>query len=117
VLLVFFLALLPLCVFYVRATRSHNPSDAAAEIYVDGELKETIPLEKKGSKTLLTPHGEMEIEYTKGKVRVVKSSCPGQICVRTGWISRSGSIVSCLPNRVLIKIIDTTGGNLDGITF
>lgn len=40
-----------------------------------------------------------------GKIRFAKSTCPDQICVHTGLISRSGEIAACVPANVLVRII------------
>ncbi len=48
--------------------------------------------------------GETVIEVKEGRVRVVKSPGPLQICVNRGWISKPGEAIICLPNRVIIEI-------------
>lgn len=48
--------------------------------------------------------GETVIEVKGGRVRVLKSPGPQQICVNRGWISRPGEAIICLPNRVIIEI-------------
>ena len=57
-----------------------------------------------------------------GKVRVVESTCPDKVCVRTGWISRPGQAIVCLPNRIVVRIEGSaTGRNLesrfDAVTY
>ncbi|PLV60507.1 NusG domain II-containing protein [Thermotoga sp. KOL6] len=43
----------------------------------------------------------MKVEFTGEKVRVVESTCPLKICVKTGWVGPGGTIV-CVPNEVII---------------
>ncbi|HRR92028.1 MAG TPA: NusG domain II-containing protein [bacterium] len=38
------------------------------------------------------------------KVRILSSPCPDKLCVKQGYISESGQVIICLPNRVVIKI-------------
>ncbi len=45
-----------------------------------------------------------------GGVCVVHSDCPGQDCVHTGRITRSGQSIVCLPEQVVIQL---TGGTSD----
>jgi hypothetical protein len=49
-------------------------------------------------------NGTLEIEIKNEKVRVRSSPCRHQICVNTGWISRSYEQIICAPNRVLLLI-------------
>ncbi|MDK2785823.1 MAG: hypothetical protein PWQ80_502 [Thermotoga sp.] len=43
----------------------------------------------------------MRVEFNGKKVRVVESTCPLKICVKTGWVGPGGTIV-CVPNEVII---------------
>ena len=44
------------------------------------------------------------IEYDQGRIRFAKADCPDQICVHTGWISRSGELSACVPGRLVLRI-------------
>lgn len=51
------------------------------------------------------PDGEQSIvEFKDGKVRIQEADCPDKVCVRTGWISKPGEMIVCLPYRIIIKI-------------
>lgn len=39
-----------------------------------------------------------------GKVAVIESDCPGEDCVHSGWISKAGRSIVCLPNRLEVRI-------------
>ena len=47
------------------------------------------------------------LEAEAGRIRVLHSDCPSQDCVHTGWVSRSGGQIICLPNRLVVTV---TGG-------
>jgi len=47
----------------------------------------------------------------KGRIRFSSSTCPGEVCVHKGWISRAGQTAVCLPNGVIIKIIGQVKNN------
>ena len=52
-----------------------------------------------------------------GKVRVSEASCPDQVCVRTGPTDQTASPIACLPNRLVIQVIDNgTSSQLDGVS-
>ncbi|MDO8886135.1 NusG domain II-containing protein [Candidatus Oleimmundimicrobium sp.] len=55
--------------------------------------------------------GESLIEVAEGKVRMVCSPCPNHNCMARGWINRSGDVIICVPNEVIIKIIGDNAEN------
>ena len=46
-------------------------------------------------------------EVRDGQIAFVKSDCPDQICVRTGFIHRSGQMAACLPNGLVLFLSGT----------
>lgn len=55
--------------------------------------------------TVYTKSGDYNtIEVNKDRIRIEKANCPDQICVRTGYISKAGQTIVCLPHRVVIEI-------------
>lgn len=76
------------------------------EITKDGELvkrvrlgagyHETITIEGAATNTIV-------IDDTA--VYFSQSTCPDQVCVRTGKLTRAGQIAVCLPNRVIVRLI------------
>ena len=50
----------------------------------------------------MIPHVVFEVR--DGQIAFVKSDCPDQVCVRTGFLSRSGQMAACLPNKMLLYI-------------
>lgn len=45
------------------------------------------------------------LEVQGGAIRFVQSNCPGQQCVHAGFISRPGSSMVCLPNRISVTLL------------
>jgi hypothetical protein len=61
--------------------------------------------------------GKVVIEVKDGKVRVAESSCVQKICVNTGWISRPGQNIICLPNKVLVTIEGKENSKTDAVSY
>lgn len=55
------------------------------------------------------------LEVDHNRIRVGHSSCPSQDCVRTGWVSRSGGQIVCLPNKLVVSIRGTQAPEIDGV--
>lgn len=103
VIAVFFLAITIYTFFY------RNTSEiTAAVIEIDGklykriQLSEDMPKEKIHIK--LDEKKEFQITIENGKVWMDHSTCPNQICVKTGAISKKGESIICLPYKTAIYI-------------
>jgi hypothetical protein len=48
--------------------------------------------------------GEMLLQVANRRIRVLRSTCPNQVCVRQGAVHRPGEMLVCVPNRVVIFI-------------
>ncbi len=59
----------------------------------------------------------MEIEVKEGRIRVLKSDCPQKICVQTGWISKPGQTIICVPNKVLIEIVGISNAEYNAVSY
>ena len=57
------------------------------------------------------------VAFQAGSVRVLRSDCPEQICVRTGSISRPGQWIACVPHRVFIEIKGKEKNPVDAVNF
>lgn len=83
-----------------------------AEIYRNGELIRSVPLDTDQQFTL---EGDFHTTVTVsgGKIAVTASDCPGADCVRSGWIDAPGRTIVCLPGKLEIRI----PGNRSGVDF
>lgn len=48
--------------------------------------------------------GAMTLQIAHNSIRVQRSSCPNQICVKQGAATRPGEMLVCVPNRLVIFI-------------
>ena len=44
-------------------------------------------------------------EVKNAQIAFVKSDCPDQICVRTGFIGSAGQMAACLPNGLVLSVL------------
>jgi hypothetical protein len=83
---------------------------ASAEIYVEGQLRETLPLSLPQTEEIETAYGYNTIAVESGSVRVTAADCPGGDCLRTR-ATRPGEVIACLPHHLLIRVV---GGEAEG---
>jgi len=80
---------------------------ASAVVLQDGrtilELS-AVELSGTGERTLTANDYHYTIVYDHGRIRFSQADCPDRICVQSGWISREGQIVACVPGRLILKI-------------
>lgn len=60
--------------------------------------------------------GTSSIEISNGSARFTSSPCSGKHCVLSGWHSRSGSGMACLPNRVAMTLL-APDDTYDGLNY
>lgn len=58
-----------------------------------------------------TEFGHNVLEFGDGCVRSIEADCPDQIDVKQGYIYNAGETIVCLPNRLVVEIIDQADVN------
>ncbi len=79
-----------------------------ADIYQNGALIRSIPLYETPKAYRFTLESESggvnEIEVRPGGIGIVSADCPDKICVSQGFIHDSKLPITCLPNRLVIRL-------------
>jgi len=100
----------------VAVSRSATGGPASrAEVVVSGEKALALDLGRDGVYEVLGPIGVTRIEARSGKVRVLSSPCPRQVCRHGGWIGAPGELLVCLPNEVVVRIAGERSGGPDSV--
>lgn len=107
----FFVIVIALCVVVIMNSR--KDSGKTAEIYVDGELYMEIPLDVNDEYEISTDYGKNTVEVKDGNVRVKTADCENQICVNTGWVSKTGVPIICSPHRLSVEIVSDSGADIN----
>jgi hypothetical protein len=83
----------------------HGAVDAA-EIHVEinGQLAGVYDANTDRSVTMEGAQGPIELHIHDGGVEVVEVGCPWQVCRKTGRISRTGQVLVCVPNRMIVTL-------------
>lgn len=89
-----------------------------AVIEQDGKEVRRVELSSIIQPETLVLEGEISVTVLlePGKVSIVHSDCPDQICVNTSVLTRPGQSAVCLPARVAVRIVGETQSGVDGMT-
>lgn len=63
--------------------------------------------------------GDVQVEMHGFRARIASSPCPGQDCVRTGWLKDPGQAAVCMPSEVMVRLEsrDGSGSAPDVVTY
>lgn len=50
--------------------------------------------------------GSNVLQIEPGRIRILSSDCPDQICVRRSWLDLQSAPIVCLPHRLVIQAVD-----------
>ena len=112
-------------IYAVSHSSTGNGQALYADIYQSGELLETIRLDTVTDEYTFEVPGENGASNTvrPGSIAIISATCPDQICVHQGFISTSLLPITCLPNRLVIRVregdvyMDDTTLVPDGVTY
>lgn len=85
----------------------YNHADGnEVEVYVDDKLVNTFSLTKNQEYKIDSEYGFNILKIDNGKVWICKASCKNHICMEHNKISHNGESIICLPNHLVIRIIN-----------
>jgi hypothetical protein len=85
-------------------------------IMVDGKEHKEFDLNDNITYEILHDDGEFNvIEIRDGYVRMVEASCPDKLCVKHNKIHYNYESITCLPNRVYVRIVGGEESELDAV--
>ena len=97
----------PLVTAFVYSQTDSQGSQLVAVVKINGQEVDEWPLDAGLEKeiTYYPNEGQSNIVQIKGSsIRVKEDNSPDQIAVNTGWISKPGQILVCLPHQLMIEI-------------
>ena len=86
-------------------------SNTIANVYQDGKVVYSVDLSsvtEPYTYEVTGAHGERNLVFVEpGQISMKEASCPDQICVHTGTIDSGVLPITCLPNKVIVRIEGT----------
>lgn len=88
-------------------------ADGADEVTITGPCGETVvPIGTDAVYEIDGARGTVTVTIEDGSAAVTESDCPDHVCVRTGAVRAPGSVIACVPNRVIVRV---GGDDTDGL--
>lgn len=121
IVLLILLSFLPLVLFSLKQAGLSDTVTYEAKISVDGKTLKTFPL-KKGQGTLTYRYEDEDgdynlIEVVDDKIHITEANCGDLVCVRQGFIEKSGDTIVCLPHKLLIEVIASDGSEDGSVIY
>ena len=103
-----------LCILLLFFMNKNKTSGAVAEVYYEDKKILTLDLNINKTYTVEGAMGEVVIDVKDKKVGVIKENSKNHICSREGYTNSSTKPIICLPNKVVIKVVDNNS-DIDGV--
>ena len=86
-------------------------------VSVNDKIVFVAPLNKDRHVELEGPLGVTVLEIKDGAARILSSPCTKKICIHMGEVRRSGDLLACVPNHLVINIEGNKNGKDDDYDF
>ncbi|MCD7763903.1 MAG: NusG domain II-containing protein [Lachnospiraceae bacterium] len=101
------LAVVVFCAALLIGRRFFQTDGALVMVQVDGEIYGTYSLDT--DQTVYINDTNVLI-ISGGKAYMSEADCPEGLCILQGSISAGGTMIVCLPNRVVVQVVDDDSG-------
>ena len=82
----------------------HSKPGNFVEVYKSDDVIAKYPLNEDRFFSIEGLRGTVGLEIKNNRVKVHSSPCPQQICVETGWISKTYEQIICAPNLIFVTV-------------
>ena len=82
-------------------------------VYVDGKEVGRYPLTGEDEILIDGLKGTNTLIISEGKAWIEEAQCPDKICMHAGKISKNGETIVCLPNKVVVEIVNGADNEID----
>lgn len=74
-----------------------------------------VPLDRDQTYRVQGLRGRVVVAVENRSVRVAESPCRDQVCVCAGPIDGVGEAIACVPNGVVVTVVEGGGDDLDAV--
>ncbi|MBE5961125.1 MAG: NusG domain II-containing protein [Lachnospiraceae bacterium] len=109
------LVVLAVGVFTIASFRAFQEEGGQVVVTVAGEEYATLPLNKDARLEIEGKYGTNILAIKDGTAKMEEAGCPDQICVYHKAIQYNGDTIICLPNQIIIQVVDGEDQKLDSV--
>lgn len=108
ILVIFLIILTSFFIYFFtnKLPKENENSSKKVVITVDGKIFKEVSLNKDIDIEINSQYGNNVVHIENGEVQMFESDCKDKICMKMGKISLNGDSIICLPNRLMVKIVD-----------
>lgn len=115
---IFIIAIIVAVIIVSFVIKGFSRENLVAEVYFDGEIIEKVNLSAKEEKEILTGENNKTVIIAKdGEIYFSSSCCEDEICVKSGKLNKNGDFASCLPEKVVVKVVGEKEKNVDAVVY
>ena len=108
-IVIFSITVLLACVYFFT-----SKSGEYVQAKIDGKVKAEYSLKNNGTYPIIGS-GKNVLVIDDGKAYIKEADCPDKLCVKQGKIKRVGQSLICLPNKVVVEVVDTKPDSDSGV--
>lgn len=97
---------------FAVATLMEKGNKNVIEVKVDGVVRGRYSLSEDREVEL---NGTNHLVIQDGKADITDAKCPDKVCVKQKPISKTGESLVCLPNKVIVTVVEGEENELDGV--
>ena len=93
--------------------KTSTTKNAQVVVFVDGTETGRYLLAQDEEILIKGTKGDNLLVIKNGKAWVEEAECPDKLCVHTGKISRNGETIVCLPNKIVVEVVNGEKNEID----
>ena len=86
------------------------------EIHCGEKLIGKYSLDRVQTVNVPGPLGNTVVRIENGNARVLSSPCPYKQCIKMGSIGSDGGVIACVPNKIVISVVNGETKKLDAVS-
>lgn len=93
-----------------------NKSGGSVIVTIDDQEYGTYSLADDTTIDIKGHYGNNRLVIQNHEASVTEASCPDKLCVHQKSISKTGETIVCLPNKMVVTVINAESNDFDAIT-
>ncbi|MBE5959561.1 MAG: NusG domain II-containing protein [Lachnospiraceae bacterium] len=108
------IAIISITVLLVCAYYFTSKSGEYVQVKIDGKVTSKYSLKENGTYPIIGS-GENILVIDEGEAYIKEANCPDKLCVKQGRIKRVGQSLICLPNKVVVEVVEANQDSESGV--